>query len=103
MGHHPRFSPLVPQPLRKIFPLCALLCWEAFDLDLPLGTTEGGVDHDSHADRENSAPSLFSSAGLSVGAFLRSPYESNPAVGNLSEPAPDIQVICFSIKCEIFF
>lgn len=48
------------------------------------------MDADSLTNGEENVPSIFSSAGLTAGAFLSSPYASNPAVGNIS--APDIQV-----------
>ena len=48
------------------------------------------MDADSLTNGEEDAPSIFSSAGLTAGAFLSSPYASSPAAGNKS--APDIQV-----------
>lgn len=51
-----------------------------------------GVDYDDLTNGEKNAPSIFSSAGLSAGAFLNSPYNSYPAGSNAS--VPDIQV-CF--------
>lgn len=64
---------------------------QAFDLGLPPGVTRGGVDSDALTNGEENAPSIFSSAGLSAGAFLKSPYKSwHPAMGNLS--APEVQV-----------
>ncbi|CAM9665025.1 unnamed protein product, partial [Hapterophycus canaliculatus] len=66
---------------------------QAFDLDFPPGVTMGGVDADDLTNGEQNAPSLFSSAGLSAGAFLKSPYESHPAASNSS--APDIQLTVF--------
>lgn len=49
-----------------------------------------GVDYDDLTNGEQNAPSIFSSAGLSAGAFLTSPYNSHPAGSNVS--VPDIQV-----------
>lgn len=49
-----------------------------------------GVDYDDLTNGEQNAPSIFSSAGLSAGAFLKSPYDSHPGGSNSS--APDIQV-----------
>ena len=47
-------------------------------------------DSDTVSNQEN-APSLFSSPGLTAGAFLTSPYAPQPSPeGNLS--VPDIQV-----------
>ena len=70
--------------------LPTLLSRQAFNLDFPPGVTVGGVESDDLTNGEQNAPSIFSSAGLSVGAFLKSPYESHPAGSNSS--APDIQV-----------
>lgn len=63
---------------------------QAYDLDFPPGLTVMGVDYDDLTNGEQNAPSIFSSAGLSAGAFLKSPYDSHPAGSNAS--APDIQV-----------
>lgn len=60
---------------------------QAFDLDFPPGVTMGGVDADDLTNGEQNAPSIFSSAGLSAGAFLKSPY-----VPRSNDSAPDIQV-----------
>lgn len=53
--------------------------------------TQDGVDSDLFDSGEVNQPSIFSSAGLSAGAFLKSPYRSHPA-GDESVSAPDIQV-----------
>lgn len=63
---------------------------QAFDLGFPPGVTMTGVDADAITNGEENEPSIFSSAGLSAGAFLRSPYRSHPEWANTS--APDIQV-----------
>lgn len=64
---------------------------QAFDLDFPPGVTNDGVDSDDLTNGEANMPSIFSSAGLSAGAFLRSPYRpSHPDWVNST--APDIQV-----------
>lgn len=64
---------------------------QAFDLGFPPGVTIDGVDTDALTNGEANAPSIFSSAGLSAGAFLQSPYPpSHPSGENFS--APDIQV-----------
>ncbi|CBJ28002.1 choline dehydrogenase [Ectocarpus siliculosus] len=68
---------------------------KAFDLDFPPGVTIGGVDSDDLTNGEQNAPSIFSSAGLSAGAFLKSPYESHPAGSN--DSAPDIQCSCLPL------
>lgn len=70
---------------------------QAYDLDFPPGLTVMGVDYDDLTNGEQDAPSIFSSAGLSAGAFLKSPYASHPAGSNAS--VPDIQV-CVCAKRE---
>ncbi|CAM9194249.1 unnamed protein product, partial [Discosporangium mesarthrocarpum] len=52
----------------------------------------GGRNDDDSGDDSQVDPSIFSSAGLSVGAFLKSPYPNYPPA---SPPAPDIQVTAF--------
>eukprot|EP00903_Cladosiphon_okamuranus_P005497 g5478.t2 len=66
---------------------------QAYDLDFPPGLTVMGVDYDDLTNGEQNAPSIFSSAGLSAGAFLKSPYNSHPGGSNAS--APDIQLTVF--------
>ncbi|CAM9417110.1 unnamed protein product [Choristocarpus tenellus] len=55
---------------------------EATESPPGVGSGDGGNNH----------PSIFSSPGLSAGAFLKSPYHSYPPG---SSPAPDIQVTVF--------
>lgn len=58
-----------------------------------------GVDYDDLTNGEQNAPSIFSSAGLSAGAFLKSPYDSHPPGSNTS--VPDIQVCLCRAKREM--
>lgn len=78
------FSPPPPSPR------------QAYDLDFPPGLTVMGVDYDDLTNGEQNAPSIFSSAGLSAGAFLKSPYDSHPPGSNAS--VPDIQVCAKRVR-----
>lgn len=63
---------------------------QAFGMGFSPGEKMGGLDSDDVSNGRENTPSIFSSSGLSAGAFLKSPFRSHPEWANST--APDVQV-----------